>query len=102
MENNPRKKSQKELKKGLGLVHYDVDTIEYSQCPIGKSIYDNAIENRAYNKGTKYNDRILCPICNKEFSRSNRSSHNKTKQHKLMELMNEKIRKLVLKDITDI
>jgi hypothetical protein len=50
------------------------------------------------NKQAKPNDRIICKICKGEFTRANRSKHNNTKVHKLMEKMNEDVRKILEND----
>lgn len=48
----------------------------------------------------KYNDKIICDICNGEFSRSARSRHNKSQKHQAMLKINDFVKLNILKDQT--
>ena len=51
------------------------------------TVYDNKAHMRkSYAKHKDiYNARIMCQVCNKEYTKSNKTHHINTKMHKLLE-----------------
>lgn len=47
------------------------------------------------NEHVKYNDKIVCDVCNGTYTRSNKAAHNKTNLHRRFEKINKDIRTLV-------
>lgn len=88
---------QKSLKEQKGLALYDIDELKYVQKPIGKALYTKKkIGRPKKDNPSQWSDKIKCDVCGNEFIRSNRSNHNKTKQHQLYLKMNDKIKKLLV------
>lgn len=92
------KKTQDNLKKGLSITQMDSDTINYLQTPLGKAFYKSSVgrPRKKEEDKAKHNDRVICDICGGSFTRSHRSSHNKTKIHLLHKNMNDKLKKLLI------
>jgi hypothetical protein len=90
-------KIKKTLRTGKELINCDTEEIEYIKKPVGKSIYTYAIEEKKQRK-KKYvsNERIICELCGKEYRRSNKSFHEKTKTHLTYKIVNDKFKRLIL------
>lgn len=88
---------KKKLKDGKELINCEVDEIDYLKKPIGKSIYKYATEEKKTRK-RKYiaDERITCELCGKEYRRSNKSIHEKTKTHLTYKIVNDKLKQLIL------
>lgn len=95
------------------LTMMNTDELKSMQKPIYKEMYKanhRDIYQRPFNNGYKKTgrprkdpqekalptDRLICPICGGEFTRYNRSSHNKTKVHMAYANMNDNMRKLLI------
>jgi|ERR1700759_5798595 len=96
-------KIQDNLKKGYGLNNYSIEELKYLNKPLGKAIYTSTIKNKGRprkneNEKCKPSDRIICEICNKEYTRSASFKHKSTQYHQLHERMNKKLRKVLLED----
>jgi hypothetical protein len=85
------------LRTGKELINCELDELEYIKKPIGNSIYKYATEEKKQRK-TKYisNERITCELCGKEYRRSNKSYHDKTKTHLTYKRVNDKFKQLLL------
>lgn len=112
------KKLQNNLKKGNKVMNYDTKELDYITSPIGKAIYKKACEeqeekekkelqeieeekqikkdNRIKKKRADPNDKIKCELCGVEYTRCNRSRHEKTRIHKLYKDVNDKFKNLLL------
>lgn len=107
---------QEQLKKGYSLSFYEPPELKYLQHPIGEAIYTHSLNEKNSDKPkkdiievekrgrgrprlkspAKWSDRIKCDVCGKDFIRSRRCAHNKTKIHLAFEKMNKKLRKILL------
>lgn len=110
MENNTRQKIkqiQSDLSSVDNIIFADTETLKYATKPIGKAILRNKIEDKrpiehvVDSKGDtgfrcKPSDRIICKKCGKEFVRSNRTAHKRTKMHQLYEQLGDKVTNLLL------
>nr|AVL93337.1 C2H2 zinc finger protein [Moumouvirus australiensis transpoviron] len=52
------------------------------------------------NEKAKPNDKIICNICGGSYTRSNITKHKNTQKHQIFETMNDKIRRVMLKNDT--
>lgn len=84
---------QDKIKEDKNICQYTVDEIMYVQRPIGKALYAG---RPATGSAAKATDRIKCEICGKEFYRSGRTNHKKTKHHILYEGLNKKLAKILI------
>lgn len=88
-------KIQQNLKSGRGISFLEVDDIAYIEKPLGKALFINSqIEQKKIKANP--NDRIVCNICGRTYTRNVRSRHNKTKIHQAYANINSKFAKLVL------
>lgn len=85
------------LREGKELINCEVDEIDYIKKPIGNSIYRSAIENKTKGK-KKYisTERVVCDLCGKEYRRSNKSHHERTKYHVTYKVVNDRFKQLLL------
>lgn len=83
----------KELNKGKQPIFLEDNELQYIKNPIGNAHYKKALENS--NKKTK-DDYIICDICGKGYTKSNKSRHNKSKHHLFCQQLNKKWRKMIL------
>lgn len=91
---------QNSLKSGRSIPLLNIDEINYTQTPVGKSLYKNAIgrpRKREEDKARPH-DRLICNVCGGKFTRCHRTAHNKTKVHQAYEKMNDKLRKALIDD----
>lgn len=95
MESERINRAKKQIQDEQYLLNYDDDTLRYVQKPIGRALHRGRPKMAEEDKGTS-SDRIKCDLCGKEYVRSNRSHHKKTKQHQLYDKINKKLAKLVL------
>lgn len=86
---------QEEIKEGKQLTQLSPEALSYVTKPIGKAFFNHKGRPKKDDKA-KWNDRIKCEICGVEFTRSNRTAHNKTKTHKIYSEMNQKLKKILL------
>jgi hypothetical protein len=88
---------KKRLRTGKEIINCDLDELQYIKKPVGKTIYQYAIEEKKERK-KKYvsNERITCELCGKEYRRSNKSIHEKTKTHLTYKIVNDKLKHLIL------
>jgi hypothetical protein len=110
IETEKIEKIKTNLKKGIPLTMYEPDTLKYINKPIGKAIYKKYenIKNPEYKPNkpgrprknveekAKPKDIVKCIICPGQYTRSNVSSHNKTKVHLIYLNMHEKLRKTLM------
>ncbi len=89
-------KIQDKLKNNKSLANYDVEDMKYLQKPLGKAIYKRGRPKS--DNPAKWNDRVICDVCGKEFTRSARTKHKKTQFHQAFEIMNNKLKKLLIND----
>ena len=89
-------KIQKNLKEKKELVQYDEDELKYVQKPLGKAIYKAGRPKKSDDEKAKWNDKIKCSICNKEYIRSASNAHKITQYHKIHSKMNDKLKKLLI------
>lgn len=45
----------------------------------------------------KWNDRLICSICDEEYTRARKANHFKTRKHKLYEEVKKNIEKMIIK-----
>lgn len=91
------KEIQYKLSEGNGLALCDIDELKYVQKPIGKGIYEFALDNKSKNKQkANWNDKVKCKVCGSITLRSNQSEHKKSKKHLLYENINGKLRELLI------
>lgn len=62
-----------------------------------KNIDNDNLKYIDLNKQKKSTDVIKCNICDKNYTRSNKSKHNKTKHHIFCEKLNKKWRDSIIK-----
>lgn len=91
-------KVRKKLKKQKGLGLYEPEEIKYLEKPIGKAVFIGPKEEPIKKQKSTPFDRVICDICGTEFTRGNRSKHNKTRHHRDFLVFNDKIRKIMLDD----
>jgi hypothetical protein len=87
------------LKKGKGLSQYSDDVLKELNKTIPKAIYENAVKQKikhSTSNDSKWTDKIECDVCGKIYTRSNSGAHKKTREHKIYENMNKKLRKIML------
>lgn len=84
---------QDKIKYDKNICQYSVDEMRYVQRPIGKALY---VGRPATGSTAFPTDRIKCDICGKEFFRSGRANHKKTKYHLLYEGLNKKLTKILI------
>ncbi len=77
------------------LINYNEDELKYITKPVGKAIYLGRGRPKKNNK-LHWSDIITCNICNKTFTRSARTAHNKTNHHQIYLKINEKLRKILV------
>ena len=88
---------QKKIKTCKNLIDYDVDELDYVMKPVGNALYKGRGRPRKDDSDKAYpNDRVKCEVCSKYFTRSGRSSHNRTQYHQLHAKMNKKLRELLI------
>jgi hypothetical protein len=104
---------QNKIKENKSLALYDFDELEYLEIPIGKALYkhqkNDTIEEQDEitkiprgrprknpDKLADPNDKIICDICGKTYTRSNKTAHVRTQRHKIYTSVNEKLRKLLI------
>jgi hypothetical protein len=96
---------QNTLKTGKNILDLTLEELRYTEKPIGKAIYKEALEEKCTPRGrgrpkkwVKANptDRLICNICVNKFIRRNRFSHNQTKQHQLYVKIDDKFRRLII------
>jgi hypothetical protein len=96
------KQIRSDLSSNKNLAMCDVETLKYGSRPIGKSLIRSRSEmlKKRAKKGeainNKWNDRIKCDTCGKEYSRSNQSAHRKTQYHKIYANVGDKVKKILL------
>lgn len=90
------------LREGNGPILYSEDELKYIQKPIGNALYKNSVEKKSIGRPRKNEedkakptDRIKCKECGVVFTRCHRSSHKKTKIHKLCCSLNSKLKKIL-------
>jgi len=95
---NDIKNIQNRLKEGKAITNYDVNEIKYMMKPIGGAIYEQSKDKDINkNKDTKkWNDILTCDICNKTYTRSNKSQHNKSIIHIEYSKINKKLRDILI------
>jgi hypothetical protein len=88
---------KQKLRTGKELINCDDDEIEYIKKPIGKSVYQQAREEKKQRK-RKYvaNEKITCELCGKEYRRSNKSFHERTSYHLVYKRVNDKFTQFML------
>jgi len=90
-------KIQKQVQKQKGLTQYSNEKLIYIQKPIGKAIYKSKERpKKSEENKAKWNDKVKCDRCGKEFIRSSRTTHNKTQYHKIFDKMNNKLQDFLL------
>jgi hypothetical protein len=97
-------KIQNRLKQAEEVINYDVDELEYLTKPIGKAIYEknSDIKNTRHNRNYKAkkiwdsHERVKCDLCGVEYRRSNKSYHEKSKNHLVYKKINDKFKQLIL------
>lgn len=91
-------RAREEINSDKQIYDYDISTMNYIKKPVGKAIFKRSEEEKQ-NKKTNPRDKVRCNICSKEFTRWNRSKHNKTKHHILCEKIVSKMKNFILDDI---
>lgn len=92
-------KLQDKLQEGQPLNLLNNEELKYAMKPIGKAVYNNAInnsDNDFKNNVKHHTDKIKCPICNVVFSRSGLTNHRKTRYHIRVQSINYKLRDVLL------
>lgn len=91
--------NQNELRSGKHLTEISDEAVKYLKKPIGKAIYRGKLDD-INNKIKKADvrDRIKCPLCNKEYTRWNKSHHEKTQYHKMADNIVSKITKFLVNE----
>lgn len=92
-EKRKPKEIKEKVKDDKNISEYDIDELRYVQTPIGKAVFK---ADKPEKVKTKPSDRVICDVCGKEFTRSGRTTHNRTQFHKLHASMNAKIKKLLI------
>ena len=91
---------KRRLREGREPINSEIDELQYSKKPIGRSIYQCALQekkNTRSKRGTyKPDDKVICDLCGKQYRRSNRSFHERTKHHLTYKLVNDKFKQLIL------
>jgi hypothetical protein len=89
---------QKEMNTAKPIMEMTKDEFNYSQKPIGKAIYKNAVGRPQIpdDKKAKPTDRIKCKICGKEYTRSHVTNHRKTQHHQTFAKVNKKLQELLI------
>jgi hypothetical protein len=101
---NDIKNIQNRLKEGKAITNYDVNEIKYMMRPIGNAIYEQSKDidkdkNKDIDKNKnkkKWDDILICDICNKNYTRSNKSQHNKSVIHIEYSKINKKLRDILI------
>ena len=98
------KNIQNKLKQANEIINYDIDELDYLTKPIGKAIYEKNEDikkekhDRNYKAKKVWNshERIKCDLCGIEYRRSNKSYHEKSKNHLVYKKINDKFKQLIL------
>lgn len=88
-------KIKKELDKGKEPIFCTDEALQEVKTPIAKAHYKLAIDriNENHNNLGEY---IKCDICGKDYTKYNKSKHNKTNHHIFCTKINKKWRKMIL------
>lgn len=89
---------QKELDKGKEPILLDDDTIQYIKKPLGKAHYKNGIDHKEDLNIYRGSDYVECDICDKKYTKYNKSKHLATKHHQFCVKLNKKWRKMLIDD----
>lgn len=92
------------IKKVKSLAKADTEELKKIKKPIGKAIYkqtelddnNNNIKNVSVKEGKLPTDIVECTICDKKYTRSNKTAHCGTKYHQLYMKMNKKLRQVLI------
>lgn len=91
---------KKRLKQGNEPINCKVDEMSYIKKPIGNAIYTTALENKSEPKikGERYNrtEKVLCDLCGRYYTRSNKYSHIRTRYHLAYKGVNDKFKQFLL------
>lgn len=77
------------------VVNYTEEEIKYCTTPIGNAIYNHRGRKRKEKKCLP-TDRVKCEMCGKEYTRSGKYNHDKTKVHQTYVKLNKKIASVLL------
>lgn len=109
-KNSNYRKTQHKLKADKCVAEYEIDDLDYLRKPLGKANYAYPKENlnedvsecpeKTKNvKSSRWNDKIVCDVCNKTYNRSGVTSHRGTKMHQAYLNVNKKLVGLITKDL---
>lgn len=89
---------KKRLRDGNEPINCKIDEMSYIRKPVGKAIYTTALEYKQEPKKDRYNrsEKVLCDLCGKYYTRSNKCHHNKTRYHLAYKSINDKFKQLLL------
>lgn len=93
---------QKAMQEAKPMINMTREEFDYSQKPIGKALYKNAINNKPGRPATGIKamptDRLKCDICGKEYFRSGSTKHKRTVYHTERAKLNKKLIELLIDD----
>ena len=105
---NNIKEVRNKLKYKKNLTTYNDDELKFLQTVTGKALYlhDNTRDGGyiepepeiVEKRKARWDDRIICDVCNKEFTRSGRTGHNRTLYHRMKKQEHQKLKKLLIDD----
>lgn len=84
------------FKNNKRLSMYEHDQLIEVIKPLNKAVFKKKIEKVKSRVRAKPDDRIMCDVCGKEFTRSARSNHNKTQRHQIYLDFDNKLRNFLI------
>lgn len=91
--------TDKELKSMLNPINkaiYKANHKDIYQAPYNNGFKKTGRPRKNEEDKAKPTDRLICEVCGGEFTRYNRSAHNKTRVHQAYASMNKKLREFLI------
>lgn len=89
---------QVELSKAKPIYDLTKEEFNYTQKPLGKAIYKHNVgrPKKELDQKASPNDKIVCDVCGRTFTRSGRTNHNRSEFHKAHVKINKKLKELLI------
>lgn len=89
---------QLRLRKGIPLIEFEKEDVEYIEKPLGKANFLDISEKQDYvkDKNIHPKEKVECIICKRMIIKRNMYIHRRTKRHQEFMKINSKLRELLV------